>query len=363
MAPLSADAASFLGHVQGGRRSEAIGVVVESVRAGRSVAAVLEELLVPVQDESGRRWQTSTHTVSHEHTVTGVVEEALGILALYTGRSRTSHRVALVCAEGEWHTTPARMAALTLRAAGWHVDFLGGSTPPDHLERALAEMGAGTLVISATMPLSLLGVPAHVRTARSLQVPVLVGGRAFGSTDHRARMLGAHGWARTPTEGDAVLRRWLDEPPTGPAPQAAPALLAERHALAAVRDDVIVHAARRLRDDVASPRAQAHGHEPGTDLDELLRFTDVALLVDDHTVITDHVLWLAQRAGSAETAVHDVVLALAALRDATAGHLPRTRAVLHAALTDVTAAATRDDERGETTTGTSPPAPTAEEPS
>jgi methanogenic corrinoid protein MtbC1 len=47
----------------------------------------------------------------------------------------------VTCAEGEWHSLPARMVAEVLRLHGWQVTFLGASTPADHLRRLLTEVG------------------------------------------------------------------------------------------------------------------------------------------------------------------------------------------------------------------------------
>jgi hypothetical protein len=72
------------------------------------------------------------------------------------------------------------------------VSFLGASTPADRLRRFLAQVSTIEVAISCLVPVFLGGALRSVQAVHAAQVPVLVGGRAFGPDDLRAV-----GWAPT----------------------------------------------------------------------------------------------------------------------------------------------------------------------
>lgn len=345
--------ATFLERIDSGDTAGAMDLVIADLDATGSVAEVIDRLLAPLQRTVGERWHADRYSVAQEHAISAVVEDALGVLSLHARRTAAGHSLALVCAEGEWHTTPARMAALLLREAGWRVDFLGGSTPAEHLQRALTETAPRLLTVSATLPLSLSGVVPLLEVAHHLQIPVLVGGRAFGATSHRAHMLGADGWAPTVAAGHDLLSTWLDRPPSASQPRTPDSTLRQRRTLTAHRSEVLEDAERELiraLPQVADYTARQRDHT-GRDLAYTLQFLDVALLVDDPTVLTDYTRWLVElldRRGVPQAAVTASLDALAAAIRTHGGELPRVMSMLEAARGTV------DDDRRQAAAGALP---------
>lgn len=288
------DVATFLDHVHRGDGGTALGLVADHMRHGGAVTEVVAELLAPAQHEVGERWHRGSWSVADEHMASAVVEDALGVLAAHLTRSSHTQRLTLVCAEGEWHTTPARMAALTLRDAGWHVDFLGGSTPPEHLRSALDHTRPHVLAVSATLPLSLTGVPPVIDVAHRLDIPVLAGGAAFGTTGHRARVLNADGHAPHLGRAAGMLTGWLDHPPTRPMDASNPDVQRERAPLQRRREAVLVSAYAHLEHAVPAMKHYSEAQRVHTrrDLDYTLQFLDVALLVEDPGLFREYAAWL-----------------------------------------------------------------------
>lgn len=285
---------AFLDLLHRGDGADALGQVADHMRRGGAVTEVVAELLAPAQRSVGEHWQAGRWSVADEHAASAVVEDTLGVLAAHVPRPAGSPRIALVCAEGEWHVTPARMAALLLRDAGWDVDFLGGSTPPTHVRAALERTRPHVLAISATLPLALAGVPAVVAAAHDAGVPVLAGGRAFGASDHRARRLGADGHAADASRAAALLTEWLDRPPTAVAVTPDPAWDRERTYLAD-------HHAALLEETVGGLGGQVPevgGYTPEQldhtrrDLAFTLRFLETSLLVEDPGLFDEYTDWL-----------------------------------------------------------------------
>jgi MerR family transcriptional regulator, light-induced transcriptional regulator len=295
MTPATDDAVVELTeHVTTGDTAVAHQLVDRLLSTGWSPERVVTDLLGAVQERIGRSWQLGTCTVADEHAATAVVDDLLGTLGRLVPSPRSTATVALVCAEGEWHVTPARMAALLLRQAGWRITFLGGSTPLDHLERSLAAARPSFVAISCTDPRFLLGAGRVAGLARRLGVPSLAGGAGFGARENRAMALGITGWAPDASQAVAILHRWLDDPPsvssTRPPPP-APLPLRQRQ-----RRGVTEQAIQRLA--TMAPTILPHGgqrlEDVRRDLGELLHLAHVAAVCDDPELFTGFVRWLSE---------------------------------------------------------------------
>jgi hypothetical protein len=112
------------------------------LEAGAPVQELIQGLLGSAQAEVGRRWEANQWSVADEHAATAITDAVLGALAWRIEAAEDQGHIVVTCAEGEWHSLPARMAAEVLRLHGWRVTFLGASTPADHLRRLLAEVDA-----------------------------------------------------------------------------------------------------------------------------------------------------------------------------------------------------------------------------
>lgn len=284
----------FLDQIERGQARHAIDLSIEQLEH-TGVTATVDRLLAPAQQEVGTRWHQGRYTVAQEHIATAVVDDVLGLSINYTDRpSDTTATLALVCAEGDWHSTPARMAALLFRDAGWRVQFLGASTPVDHLRTTLKELAPSAVAVSCTLPLTLPGAASLVEVAHDLGVPAVVGGRSFDPGGHRATQIGADGHFHEPAEAAHQLDRWLDQPPAIHTPVRNSERTLERATLLGRRDGIIQHTYRDLerRLPVMATFDDRQRHHTVEDLDYLLKFADIALFVDDPTVLTDLVSWL-----------------------------------------------------------------------
>ena len=284
----------FLDLIEGDRFADAIDLAVDRIQQGFRVTEIVQQLLAPAQLAAGQRWHDGRYTVAQEHIVSGVVDDILGLLAIHAPRPASRQTVALVCAEGEWHTTPARMAALCLRDEGWRVQFLGGSLPADHLATSLRQIAPEVVAVSCTLPLALTGVPPLVEASHRAGAPVITGGIGFGGDGLRSRRLGADGHAADPAEAAATMTAWLDRPPEPFATFASTTTDPERVTLAEQRPDLVVAAYARLEAELPAMADfdERQRHHTRADLDYILRFLDTTLLVDDPRIFTDFLTWL-----------------------------------------------------------------------
>jgi methanogenic corrinoid protein MtbC1 len=165
-------------------------VLASALDCGEAQHQLIREVIVPAQRRVGELWFSGEWNVADEHAATAVSEHSLVLLA-NPRPGKPSRRVVLACAEGEWHTLPARLAANLAGGGDVDIVMLGGSVPAEHLRQYLRASQPDALALSCTMPTNLIGAARSISAAHAEHIPVIVGGAAWGSGDHRATQLGA----------------------------------------------------------------------------------------------------------------------------------------------------------------------------
>jgi methanogenic corrinoid protein MtbC1 len=299
------------------------------LETGATIQELVLALLGPAQVEVGRQWEANQWSVADEHAATAISDAVLGALAWRIEAAENQGHVVVTCAEGEWHSLPARMAAEVLRVHGWQVTFLGASTPADHLRRLLAEVGAVGVVISCSVPIFLGGALRSVQAAQAEGIPVLVGGRAFGPDELRAHRLGADGWAPDAAAAAHLLGEWRRQPPAvGKWP--AGMRDAEPLELEAARPELVEAAmsALFLRFPPLAAYSEAQLARTREDLGYILQFLEAAQLTDDPRIFLDEFLpWLTRVLTSRGLPAGVVTVGLEAL-EAVLDAFPRSRQLI-----------------------------------
>jgi methanogenic corrinoid protein MtbC1 len=325
----AAEVERFIDHLARRDRRSAARQALGLFEAGASVQELVQGLLAPAQVEVGRRWEANQWSVADEHAATAISDAVLAAVAWPIQATEDQGHVVVTCAEGEWHSLPARMAAEVLGTHGWLVTFLGASTPAEHLRRFLAEAGAVGVVISCSVPIFLGGARRSIQAAQAAGVPVLVGGRAFGPDDLRARRLGADGWAPDPAAAADVLRDWRRQPPVvgqRPAAMRDP----EPLGLEAARPELVEAATSELflRFPPLAGYSETQLTRTREDLGSILQFLEAALLTDDPRLFLDEFLpWLTRVLTARGLPAGVVTVGLEAL-GAVLDPFPRSRALI-----------------------------------
>jgi methanogenic corrinoid protein MtbC1 len=248
---------------------------------GASLSEIVQEVLAPAQTRVGELWERGEWSVAHEHTATAVTEAAVSALWVMTARRQLGDgpRVALACAEGEWHSLPSRMAAALAAEAGADVTVLGPTMPANHLQQRLEAGDIDVLALSCTVPAHLVGAARCVAAAHAAGLPVVVGGRAFAGSEQRAAAIGADRLAGTPQA--------LSDPP----PAAGDDVVVAEEALrldtapAATVDDLLAQVVQASAEHAGLPAAQ---HDRvRQDVRWIVRYTGAAVLTDDPSVLDD----------------------------------------------------------------------------
>ena len=224
-------------------------------------------------------------------------------------------RLVIACADGEWHSLPARLLAETLRLRGWYVSFLGASVPAAHLSTYLQQHEPAAVLLSISLSVRLSAARRSVAAAQRAGVPVLAGGRGFGDTQRWAHRLGADAWAAGAVEAAAVLEGW----PPPPAAHAGLDHLADDEYARLIDetpdliDSVLGVLERRFRPIRSYTQSQREATVE--DLGHLAAFLAAAVFVDDEAVFADFVRWLADVLAARWVPPEGVALALEHLQE------------------------------------------------
>ncbi len=291
---------------------------------GAPFAAILFEVLAPLEAEVGNRWHQGDFSVTEEHTVTATLETVVALLAGSFDVAEDARRVVVACAEGDSHSLPARMVAAHLVFLGWRVIFLGAGQPAADLGAFLREWPPEALVLSCAMATALPGARDSIREAHRAGVPILAGGSAFGPAGARALLLGADAWTADPAGVDEILRTWKPDPA---AAEAAAREGGEDLSWLRQRRAALV---ARTADALTRPEAPGGRACLDSDLNLLLDALASALLLDDPAIFAEFVTW--RRSLPPTTGEPDTTAVLKALRVALEDGPPRAVAFVEAAL-------------------------------
>ena len=182
-----------------GDRAAALAVMNDALAAGMPVQDVHLKVIQPAQYEIGRLWENNEISIALEHQATAISQLVLAHLYDRLPRApRNGKRVLLACVEGELHDMGSRIVADLLEMDGFEVRLLGASVPAASLAERVESYAPHLLALSATMTFHLSALKTavcHVRHSRRPDVPILVGGRAFGWTNSASTRLDVQGYA------------------------------------------------------------------------------------------------------------------------------------------------------------------------
>lgn len=269
-------------------------LAIRSLDQGMDGVALIEEVLVPAQEQVGLRWQRNEYTVPQEHAATAITDAVLALIAARSpGGATVPGRVVTCCVEGEWHTLPVRMVNDILAMQGYDVVFLGPSVPSVQLAGFLRDVGPVAVVASCTVATNLAGARRTIQASHDAGVPVIIGGRALGADGTRAAKLGADGWVARASDAGELLTEWTRRPPVLGQPRDVEPEQAglERPAPAVVDECLAMLLERepRLREMTSMQVERTR-----EDIGYILQFCSAALVADDRTVFVDFTVWLRE---------------------------------------------------------------------
>ncbi|MET7866331.1 cobalamin B12-binding domain-containing protein [Micromonospora taraxaci] len=272
----------------------AIDLAIGLLDAGVPAERVLLDLVAPAQAEVGERWARNEWSVAQEHAATHISEQVVAAVVAHVNPRPTGGRVVVACMDGEWHALPPRLVAEVLRLRGWQVTFLGASVPAAHLVSYLHRYDAHAVALACALPMRLPYAHRMIEACRRSDVPVVVGGRGFGTDGRWARRLGVAWAPDAPAAADLIS----DEGALRGVPPARLAHLAddEYASLVRRRGELIDGALAGLLERVPAARSYSATQLDSTvsDLGHIVDFLAAAVYVDDSSLFTEFVEWLVE---------------------------------------------------------------------
>lgn len=143
-----------------------------------------KELLVPLMEEVGNRWQDGNLRVSHEHMATSIVVAFLATINSRYNVAPGSPLLAVTTPAGQMHELGALLAASSALEAGWDVLYLGANLPAEDIAVAVKTRGARAVLLSLIFPHGDIQTANEIKELRRLvgtELPIFAGGQAASS--------------------------------------------------------------------------------------------------------------------------------------------------------------------------------------
>lgn len=145
------------------------------------------EVLVPLIQEVGRRWQDGHWRIVHEHLATAVLRSFLWAMWRRAEPGAEGAAIVVATPAGQHHELGALLVAGIVADLGWRVVYLGCDLPAEEIAAAAAASRVQAVLLSVVYPLHDPRLTEEIRRLRQLVgpfLPLVAGGRAaFNSRD------------------------------------------------------------------------------------------------------------------------------------------------------------------------------------
>jgi DNA-binding transcriptional MerR regulator/methylmalonyl-CoA mutase cobalamin-binding subunit len=147
---------------------------------GLSRPVLLEQFLVPLLQQLGKKWQDGTLRIVQEHFATAAIRTFLGRLLAAHPFSVSSPWIVVATPVGQLHELGAFFVALTAASSGWNVAYLGPNLPAEEIAVALRKYDSKVVGLSIIYPVDDPRLTVELRKLRRLagdELYVIIGGQ------------------------------------------------------------------------------------------------------------------------------------------------------------------------------------------
>lgn len=149
-----------------------------------------QELIVPLLDTIGRRWQEGSLRIVHEHLASTVIRSFMNSARNGHDRERAP-RIIITTPSGQHHELGALMAAAVAYESGWDVYYLGANLPAEEIATAARQLYVRAIALSVVYRDGEHAVEDILRLRELVRdTPIFVGGRASESLCNRLTEFG-----------------------------------------------------------------------------------------------------------------------------------------------------------------------------
>jgi len=143
--------------------------------------ALLTQVVAPLVQRIGDRWQEGTLKVAHEHFASSVIRTFLANASRPMSLHVSAPVLLATTPAGQIHEIGAALAAAVASSQGWRVVSLGASLPAEEIAAAARHCDARVVALSIVHPADDPALPGELRRLRRLMpasTRMVVGGRA-----------------------------------------------------------------------------------------------------------------------------------------------------------------------------------------
>jgi DNA-binding transcriptional MerR regulator/methylmalonyl-CoA mutase cobalamin-binding subunit len=143
-------------------------------------AAACEEVLMPLLRAIGDEWERGTLSIAAEHFGSALVRAKILHYLQFLAQPADRRRLVCACPEEERHEGGLLAFAVHAAAAGWHIVYLGASTPLGEALETAVRLEADAVALSLTgdsVDLGALAAQIEGFTRKHARPRILIGGR------------------------------------------------------------------------------------------------------------------------------------------------------------------------------------------
>lgn len=148
---------------------------------------LIEEVVGPLLERIGERWEHGRMTPAHEHLASAVIRRVLQSIINACAPEKDAPSVVVTTPTGQAHEFGALLVGAAAAALGWRVTYLGPNLPARDVAEVARSTGTNVIALSIVYPRDDPDLPAELRVLREAvgaDTEILVGGR--GAPDYRA---------------------------------------------------------------------------------------------------------------------------------------------------------------------------------
>lgn len=149
-----------------------------------SQPALIDQVIAPLMQEIGARWQQGELRVAQEHLASGIIRTFLGGMRTGSPASAFAPHALVATPAGQMHEIGALMAAVTAISEGWQVTYLGPNLPAAEIALAAERKQARLVLLSLIFPTDDPYLADELIKLRELLpegARIIAGGRAAGA--------------------------------------------------------------------------------------------------------------------------------------------------------------------------------------
>jgi len=155
---------------------------------------VTREVIIPVLNTLGERWQEREAGIAEEHFFSAFLRNKLGARLHHESHRSRGNKILVACLPGEYHELGILLFCIAAIGHGYQILYLGNNTPPSQLLIVVVRTDVSAILLSGTST-SIWQDELETELKKNiatLKIPVMIGGDVSEVYQEKLESLGAH---------------------------------------------------------------------------------------------------------------------------------------------------------------------------